>query len=172
MNESEQLIYNHLIKAGWEVHHVGIPDLLCLKDKAIKFVEVKSGWDTVKPHQQDVIDALCRNGYDAQVIYDIVPLNIEAIQKNFLQSTFEKLQSKEQEINNLKQLLANSQENYYMSLCNFYSRLERLEHALDLYYADYDNKYRQKAIHDIESIKYSIQELIIANKIAYKKLLL
>jgi hypothetical protein len=45
----------------------GIPDLMCLKDGDVKFIEVKQAKGVISPIQQYVIDMLRTNGFDVEI---------------------------------------------------------------------------------------------------------
>lgn len=45
----------------------GIPDLMCLKDGDVKFIEVKQSKGIISPVQQYVIDILRTNGFDVEI---------------------------------------------------------------------------------------------------------
>jgi len=45
----------------------GIPDLMCLKDGDVKFIEVKQPKGVISPIQQYVIDTLRTNGFDVEI---------------------------------------------------------------------------------------------------------
>ena len=45
----------------------GIPDLMCLKEGEIKFIEVKQSKGIISPVQQYVIDTLRTNGFDVEI---------------------------------------------------------------------------------------------------------
>ena len=45
----------------------GIPDLMCLKDGDVKFIEVKQPKGIISPVQQYVIDKLRINGFDVEI---------------------------------------------------------------------------------------------------------
>ena len=45
----------------------GIPDLMCLKEGEVKFIEVKQPKGVISPIQQYVIDTLRINGFDVKV---------------------------------------------------------------------------------------------------------
>ena len=45
----------------------GIPDLMCLKDGEVKFIEVKQPKGIISPVQQYVIDTLRTNGFDVEI---------------------------------------------------------------------------------------------------------
>ena len=45
----------------------GIPDLMCLKEGEVKFIEVKQPKGIISPVQQYVIDTLRTNGFDVEI---------------------------------------------------------------------------------------------------------
>ena len=45
----------------------GIPDLMCLKEGEVKFIEVKQAKGVISPVQQYVIDTLRINGFDVEI---------------------------------------------------------------------------------------------------------
>lgn len=45
----------------------GIPDLMCLKEGEVKFIEVKQAKGVISPIQQYVIDTLRINGFDVEI---------------------------------------------------------------------------------------------------------
>ena len=45
----------------------GIPDLMCLKEGEVKFIEVKQPKGVISPIQQYVIDTLRINGFDVEI---------------------------------------------------------------------------------------------------------
>ena len=45
----------------------GIPDLMCLKDGDVKFIEVKQPKGVISPIQQYVIDNLRTNGFEVEI---------------------------------------------------------------------------------------------------------
>ena len=45
----------------------GIPDLMCLKEGEVKFIEVKQPKGVIYPVQQYVIDTLRINGFDVEI---------------------------------------------------------------------------------------------------------
>jgi hypothetical protein len=45
----------------------GIPDLMCLKNGEVKFIEVKQPKGVIFPIQQYVIDTLRTNGFDVEI---------------------------------------------------------------------------------------------------------
>ena len=66
-------IINQLTKEGWlcvkliKTNKNGIPDLMCLKDGDVKFIEVKQPKGIISPVQQYVIDMLRTNGFDVEI---------------------------------------------------------------------------------------------------------
>jgi Holliday junction resolvase len=66
-------IKKKLQEDGWMVIKLiktsmnGIPDLMCLKDGDVKFIEVKQPKGVISPIQQYVIDTLRTNGFDVEI---------------------------------------------------------------------------------------------------------
>ena len=66
-------IKKKLKEEGWIVVKLiktsltGIPDLMCLKDGDIKFIEVKQPKGVISPIQQYVIDTLRTNGFEVEI---------------------------------------------------------------------------------------------------------
>ncbi|MFH1849240.1 MAG: VRR-NUC domain-containing protein [archaeon] len=60
----------------------GIPDLLCLKDGVLSFVEVKSNKSQLTGDQKKVMKLLKDKGYNARVMKFGVTFNVEDIDKN------------------------------------------------------------------------------------------
>jgi len=48
----------------------GYPDLMCLKDGKVIFIECKTGNDTLKPLQKHRIDTLKQKGFEAYCLKD------------------------------------------------------------------------------------------------------
>ena len=48
----------------------GFPDLMCLKDSKVVFIECKTGGDTLKPLQRYRIDQLREMGFEAMCLKD------------------------------------------------------------------------------------------------------
>ena len=61
--EADGWIVVKLIKTSMN----GIPDLMCLKEGEVKFIEVKQAKGVISPIQQYVIDTLRTNGFDVRV---------------------------------------------------------------------------------------------------------
>jgi hypothetical protein len=57
----------------------GIPDLICLKDNKISFVEVKSNSSPLKKEQKKVIQILQNNGYPTKIMRFFVNFEIKEI---------------------------------------------------------------------------------------------
>jgi Holliday junction resolvase len=66
-------IKKKLQEEGWIVVKLiktsltGIPDLMCLKDGEVKFIEVKQVKGVISPIQQHVIDTLRINGFEVEI---------------------------------------------------------------------------------------------------------
>jgi hypothetical protein len=66
-------IKKKLQEDGWMVVKLiktsmnGIPDLMCLKDGEVKFIEVKQVKGVISPIQQHVIDTLRINGFEVEI---------------------------------------------------------------------------------------------------------
>lgn len=73
----EQAVATDMEKQGWTVFNTnyGFPDLFCVKDGRIKFVECKDGNDRLREHQRKTIEHLKNIGLNAVVIksYSFVP---------------------------------------------------------------------------------------------------
>ena len=61
--EADGWIVVKLIKTSMN----GIPDLMCLKEGEVKFIEVKQPKGVISPIQQYVIDTLRINGFDVEI---------------------------------------------------------------------------------------------------------
>jgi Holliday junction resolvase len=61
--EADGWIVVKLIKTSMN----GIPDLMCLKEGEVKFIEVKQPKGIISPIQQYVIDTLRINGFDVEI---------------------------------------------------------------------------------------------------------
>ena len=71
MSNFQTKIKNHYKKLGYNVLKIiklsdnGYPDLICLKDGIVIFIEVKEEKDTLKPLQINRINELNKNGFIA-----------------------------------------------------------------------------------------------------------
>jgi Holliday junction resolvase len=64
--ESEGWVVVKLIKTSMN----GIPDLMCLRNGEVKFIEVKQPKGVLSPIQKHVIETLKENGFDVSVWTD------------------------------------------------------------------------------------------------------
>lgn len=67
MNESERIIFDEYESQGFDVIHIGVPDLILLKDGKISFVEIKTGHDKLRKAQVIAIDLLEKHGFKVKI---------------------------------------------------------------------------------------------------------
>lgn len=74
-NEREKQVILEYIDKGYEVLTKGYPDLLCIKNDKIKFIEVKRKQKRItlkgglSIHQKKVHEILKKNGFDVEIFY-------------------------------------------------------------------------------------------------------
>jgi len=83
MNKTEQYIKEKYEKEGYDVFHIGMPDLICLKNGKIKFVEVKRPHDVVRPSQVVAINLLKKHNIDV-VVKHLLPSDVRKAQEQVL----------------------------------------------------------------------------------------
>ena len=64
---AEYLVQELFEADGYDVIHIGVPDLILLKDGKIEFVEVKVSGDKLSEHQKRAIGLLHKHGFEARV---------------------------------------------------------------------------------------------------------
>jgi|SRR5271157_2131703 len=64
----EKEVKRHLISDGWTIIYRGWPDFICLKGKEVRFIEAKSPYGRLSPHQEKVHAILAKFGIKVEIV--------------------------------------------------------------------------------------------------------